>query len=456
MPPSDPTPATIFSGLTYTWLHAGLGETTTNDNGADGYGGSNVVVDAVADQGPGGYNCAQTTTARPRLEDKGWDGQPSWAFNASSSHRIASDVTSFASQLSGEDTPFIIGGAFQCFTSASTQLPFSFGGNPGTHFLEIFMNATNFTVRKNAGANVDAPSGGGGTSNLNRHTYLIATNAAGTAVDVWIDGVQIATGAAFNAASITLNVFALNCLRRSTLTTFGDMRQRTFFAAVGATAITKTAECLDWLDTLIETDTTPMVVFCGDSHIHTANGETSMVSLTEAAFPGTVIVNNGVPGDTIQNVVTTKPTLTRRYTYSIPGASRSVRVYYLGYGANDLESGRLAAAVATDIQTQITAIRAADATGKIIVVTFFDNGSLTVGEQTERATLNTDINTNAVSVWGADAVHNRAGLLPEANTDLTYFDPDNKHLNATGEAILLSDRNGFSGLTTILSGFGLT
>ena len=87
------TPATIYSDidpLDWTWLHAGLGESTTNDNGGGGSllsaGGSNLVLDALADQNAvGAYNCSQTTSARPRIETYGFNGDPCWALRAADS-----------------------------------------------------------------------------------------------------------------------------------------------------------------------------------------------------------------------------------------------------------------------------------------------------------------------------------------------------------------------------------
>lgn len=457
----ESTPATIFSDLDpldWTWLHAGLGETTTNDNGGGGSllsaGGSNLVLDALADQNAvGAYNCSQTTSARPRIETAGFNGDPCWAVRAGESQRIASGATCFGPRISGNDTPAILGGVAQCFRTDATQLPFSYGGSASNHFMELVLNSTGFFARKNAGSNIDAPVGGSGSPNTNRFWWLFYTNSAGTTGTLEINGVVVANGVSWDAASITLDVFAMGCLRRGTFTTFMDGRIRTFFAAAGSAAVAKASQLRTWLATLTVSKSRPQFIAAGDSITHTANGENSWMVQLAAAMPGTDFINNGVPGAVFSDVDTTDPSLFVRYTYSNYDAGRAANVYRLGWGLNDLLTGVTAATLATKYQNAITAIKTAFPGAKVIVPTLFDCTSFSAGQQTERATFNTDVRTNAVSSWGADAVHDQEAITPEAASDTNIFS-DGKHQTALGQGYQVTGRNGALGMQQHLLDLG--
>ena len=455
------TPATIFAALDpldWTWLHAGLGESATNDNGGGGSllsaGGSNLVLDALADQNTGGaYNCSQTISARPRIETAGFNGDPCWAFRAGESQRIASTGTSFGTRLSGNDTPCVLGGVCQGFRTDATQLPFSYGGAASNHFLELVLNSTGFFARKNAGSNIDAPVGGSGSPHTNRFSWLFYTGAAGNTGTLEINGVVVANNVSFDAAAITLDVFAMGCLRRATFVTFTDGRIRTFFGAAGSAAVVagNISALRTWLATFLASKTRSQVSAAGDSITHTANGENSFMVQWAAAMPGTDFINDGVPGAIFSDVDTTDPRLLYRYAHSNYDAGRAANVFRLGWGLNDILTGVSAATLSTKYQAAITAIKTAYPSAGVIIPTLFDCTSFTGPMQTQRGIWNTDARANAVS-WGA-VLHDQEAITPEVATDPAIFS-DGKHQTETAQGYQVAGRNGSPGLTAIAVSLG--
>lgn len=456
--PSPPpvTPATILAGQTFRWLEVGLGETLTADSGAGasdtGSGGGAYVVDALADQGSGGFNMVQTTSARPRKEDRGFNGFPCFAGDAVDD-RFQSTGTSIAASVSGVNQPFVRIQVMQAFVQGATLIPWSMGANATTPFQELFFSAANaYTIRKNAGANVDVT---GGTTDLGRH--IIVTECQGATASVDVDGVNIIPATAYSNGSMTFDRDAIMCLRRSTLTNFAPMRLALDIFVVGTITAQQKADLVTYASRYTAASTRPLLVMTGDSHTNTDLGETTWMTLAAAYFTGSDFINNGIVGDTLVNMLSKDATsgLVYRYADSNYDANRAVCAYGNHYGANDIEgaSSRTAVQVRTDQTTWATAVSGRRATSPRIACTLHQIGSLPAGKEAERVAYNTDMRANYLS-YGFTHLLDKDLLIPEAPSDTSVFEGDQKHLNATGEGYLFSGRFGIDGMQQILTAIG--
>lgn len=452
-PPAD-TPAIILSGSPFRWLEVGMGETLTADSGGgaadSGSGGGAYVCDALADQGPGGYNMAQTTSARPRKEDRGWNGSPCYAGDGVGD-RFQSTGTSFASEISGVNQPFTIWMPYQAFIGGATLIPWSFGNSGATTpFMELFNSAANaYTVRKNAGANVDAT---GGATDLARHWVRI--ECAGATVSLVVDGVSIFSGTVFSNGSMTFNVDAIMCLRRNTITNMAAMRFPMMVILDGVPTADQRTRMDAYTAQWVEAETAPMLVMTGDSHTNTDLGETTWLTLAEAYFPGSTFINNGVVGDTLVNMLSVAG-MAYRYSDSNFDASRAVCAYGNHYGANDIEGAvsRTAVQVRTDQTTWATAVEGRHAGVPKIACTLHQISGLPGAKEAERVAYNTDMRANFLS-YGFTHLLDKDLIIPELPSDTSVFEPDGKHLNATGEGYLFSGRFGVDGMQQILTSLG--
>jgi uncharacterized repeat protein (TIGR02059 family) len=453
---STVTPATILSGLTFRWLEAGRGETTTADSGGGasdaGGGGGNYVLDALADQSPSAFNMAQTTSSRPRIEDAGMNGRRCFAGDGVDD-RLQSTGTSIAASISGVNQSWARWTTLQAFIASATLIPWSMGANATTPFMELFYSALNaYTVRKNVGANVDAT---GGTTDLGRHAVYV--ECQGSTLSIEIDGTQILSPASFSNASMTFDRDALMCLRRNTLTNFAAMRWNLDVMMVGNPSASQKAAMHSYAAQFVAPQTKPLLCMTGDSHLNTDIGETSWMSLLAAAYPNSTFINNGIVGDTLVNMLS-KNTATAtiyRYADSNYDSNRSKNVFGNHYGANDIEgaSSRTAVQLRTDQTTWATAVKGRRPSAILIACTLHKIPSLPAGKETERVAYNTDMRANYVS-YGFDYLLDKDLIITEAGGDASVYDSGDKHLNATGEAYLVNGRFGVDGMSQILTAIG--
>ena len=442
-----PTPATILNGQTYQWVEAGLGETLTADTST---GGGNYIVDAVADQSPGGYNYSQTTSARPRLEVGGWNGSSAWVFDGTAD-RLVSTGTSIASVAgSGSDVTHTIWIAAQTFLTSQMAL-YSLGNSASSSNFEELLQNPSWTVRKNSGSNFDAV---GGVSQQTYNWFRLETDGAGTSLTIVRNGVDETTVPGFNAGSVTYDVNALACLRRSTFTAFLNGRIKAYVHMAGVPTAQQRTDMDAYFANMIVPRTPPMLVMTGDSHTHTAVGESSWMEQIAAAMPTATFVNNGVPGDTLVGMLA-EPGFLARYSHSIYDSNRSVVAYGNHYGANDIEGAfsRTATELKADIQTWAAAVEAAHPGVPKIGCTLHKIPSLPAGKETERVNHNADIRANPAS-FGLDYVLDKDLLIPEAATDPLVYEISDKHLNAVGEARLVNGHLGVPGMLSILTSIG--
>jgi hypothetical protein len=450
------TPATILVGKTFRWLEVGLGETLTVDSGAgagdQGGGGGAYVCDALADQSGGGFNVAQTTSARPRKEDAGFNGFPCFAGDAVDD-RFQSTGTSIAASVSGVNQPFVRLQVLQAFVGGATLIPWSMGANATTPFQELFFSAANaYTIRKNVGANVDVT---GGTTNLNRH--VVITEVLGATASVDVDGVNVVPAAAYSNGSMTFDRDALMCLRRSTITNFAPMRVALDLFIVGTITAQQKADLLTYANRYMAAQTKPLLAMTGDSHTNTDLGETTWMTLAAAYFPGSTFINNGIVGDTLVNMLSKDAVsgLVYRYADSNHDTSRAVCAYGNHYGANDIEgaSSRTAIQVRTDQTTWATAVSGRRPTSPRIACTLHKIQGLPAGKETTRQDYNTDMRANYLT-YGFTHLLDKDLIITETPPDLSVFEADGKHLNATGEGYLFNGRFGVDGMKQILTALG--
>jgi hypothetical protein len=450
------TPATILAGSTFRWLEVGMGETLTADSGAGasdcGGGGGAYVVDALADQSGGGFNVAQTTSARPRKEDAGFNGFPCFAGDAVDD-RFQSTGTSIAASVSGVNQPFVRLTVMQGFVAGATLIPWSMGANATTPFQELFFSSANaYTVRKNVGANVDVT---GGTTNLNRHVVIVECQGATASVDV--DGVNVVPAAAYSNGSMTFDRDAIMCLRRNSLTNFAPMRVALDIFVVGTITAQQKADLVTYAQRYTAAQTKPLLAMTGDSHTNTDLGETTWMTLAAAYFPGSTFINNGVVGDTLVNMLSKDAVsgLVYRYADSNHDTNRVVCAYGNHYGANDIEgaSSRTAVQVRTDQTTWATAVNGRRPTAPRIACTLHKIGGLPAGKETERVAYNTDMRANYLT-YGFTHLLDKDVIIPELPSDTSVFEGDAKHLNAQGEQYLFDGRFGTDGMKQILTSLG--
>jgi len=450
------TPATILAGKTFRWLEAGLGETLTQDSGGgaadQGSGGGLYVCDALADQGGGGFNMAQTTSARPRVEEAGFNGFRCFAGDAVDD-RFQSTGTSIAASVSGTNQPLVRVQVLQALVGGATLIPWSMGANATTPFQEMFFSAANaYTVRKNAGANVDVT---GGTTNLNRH--VVVTEIQGATASVDVDGVNVIPVTAYSNGSMTFNRDAIMCLWRSTLTNFAPMRVVLDIFVVGTITAQQKADLVTYASRYTAAQTKPLLAMTGDSHTNTDLGETTWMTLAAAYFPGSTFINNGVVGDTLVNMLSKDAVsgLIYRYADSNYDAARVVNAYGNHYGANDIEgaSSRTAVQVRTDQTTWATALNGRHPGIPKIACTLHKIGGLPAGKETERVAYNTDMRAN-FATYGFTHLLDKDIIIPELPSDTSVFEGDQKHLNAQGEQYLFDGRFGTDGAKQILTSLG--
>jgi hypothetical protein len=456
---STRTPAVTLSGKTFRWLEAGLGETTTADSGGGasdaGGGGGNYVLDALADQGPGGYNTLQTTSARPRIEDKGFNGRRCFAGDGVDD-RVASTGTSIASTRSGTNIAWTRLTTLQAFLQGATLIPWSYGANATSPFMELFFSSTNlFTVRKNAGANVDATS----VANSTLDRLMVLVECVGSTISVEVNGVAVISGASFSNGSMTFDRDAMMCLRRNTITNFGPMRVGLDVDINGTISAAEKAELYAYGRKWIASQSAPLLCMTGDSHLNTDIGETSWMTLLQAEFPNATLINNGIVGDTLVNMLSKNATSATIYRYADSNydAGRSFNVYGNHYGANDIEgvSSRTAVQLRTDQTTWATAVKGRRPSAILVGCTLHKIPSL-VGvpaKEAERVAYNTDMRANYLS-YGFDYLLDKDLIITEDGGDPAVYDSGDKHLNATGEAYLVNGRFGVDGMKQILQAIG--
>lgn len=188
-----------------------------------------------------------------------------------------------------------------------------------------------------------------------------------------------------------------------------------------------------------------MAVGIGDSHMAQTDPEVSYMKLTALGFPNSRIVNNGEPSDRLALVLAATPPelyvrTTNHFDPTIP-----VYVVMQHNGANDIEVGRTEQQVLDDILETNTLIKAARPNALIDGCTFFANGALTAGENDIRLAVNAAIRADP-GAFLIDLLTDRAEIVPNLPTDLSKFDPDNKHLNNSGEADIFNGANGVIGI----------
>lgn len=159
---------------------------------------------------------------------------------------------------------------------------------------------------------------------------------------------------------------------------------------------------------------------------YAANGQ--MVSITNCA----------VSGEQLQTMVT-------QGAAQVDAAfdSRKSRMYVvLWAGTNDIAAGgRTAAQVWTDMQTWVTARRAAAASAsttiKVIGISMLPRGNFTAPQATERNSFNVSFLASGTTVFDA-IVDTTADSRLQNSGDTTYFNADTIHLNNTGYTIITS------------------
>ncbi|HKY41387.1 MAG TPA: hypothetical protein VJN18_35885 [Polyangiaceae bacterium] len=394
---------------------------------------------------------AQTTSARPRKEDYGWNGRPCYAGDGVGD-RFQSTGTSIAANFSGVNQPWAMWMPYQAFVPSLTLILQSFGANATTPFMEWLLTTANaYLLRKNVGANVDVT---GGTSDLLRH--MVYVECQGATASFEIDGVPVASGA-FSNASMTFTRDAIMCLWRSTITNMAPMRFPMQVVLVGVpTAPQKAgmdAYAMQWLTP----QTAPMLAMMGDSHTNVDLGETTWLTLARAAFPGSVIIDNGVVGDTLVNVLSKDAAqgIVYRYQDSNFDAARVVNAYGNHYGANDIEgaSSRTDVQLLADHLTCNNDIDVRHSGTPRIACTLHQISGLPAGKETIRQNYNTELRAN-FAAYGFTHLLDKDLIIPELPSDMSVFDPDGKHLNATGEGYLFSGRFGIDGMQQILTSLG--
>lgn len=436
------SPLVTLSGNTqWRWLEADLGETLEQD---DLGGGGNYVVTQANDQSGNGFNVGASSTARPRKELHGFNGQPCWVGDGSND-RLVALVSSIASLITGNDK------SWWCYVVCQAlRLPSSSGviwsvcnSASNSNFVEFMASSTGSTwrVRKNAGSNVDAV---GGAVDLNRHVFKLICN--GTDVRIYKDRVldTVTPAPNLDTATHTLNSDAIFCFGGLTLSAFFYGRVRAQLFGAGTLTAQQIQELDDYCSWFTVPQEVPLFALTADSHGHTDTGETTYMSMLQAAYPTDTIINNGEPGARLSTLMAT-PDLIYRYAHSNFDAGRRVCAYGNFLCSNDLEDGRSADAIADDLEEWNGIIEAAHPGVPRIGFTPWKNAALTAGEETQRQLLRTELLTNWAARGFTIAPLDGGGLITEDGGDPSVF-IDGKHINDTGEGHVYNGRGGVEGM----------
>jgi lysophospholipase L1-like esterase len=152
-------------------------------------------------------------------------------------------------------------------------------------------------------------------------------------------------------------------------------------------------------------------------------------------------INAGFPGVGIVQL-TTEATTDIDPAYDATTYS-SANICCLLIGTNDLSVGTSAATILTNIQTYVTARQSTGWT--VLVGTITPQSGITGAEETERVSLNASIVANTGS-WHDGVMDFDGDSRLQDETDTTYFDADQVHLNETGYGVMASICNTALGL----------
>ncbi len=164
------------------------------------------------------------------------------------------------------------------------------------------------------------------------------------------------------------------------------------------------------------------------------------MSLTNAVISNTAVSSQPLSPNMLTDVL--------RDVNSNYASGYSNEAAILVAGLNDYNASRTGAQFAADMQTWISSVAAANPSRKIIVCTT-PKGALIVGaKETERVAGNSLV-TAGYSGWGAHALVDIDGLLPEPTSDATIFS-DGTHWTT------LACQRVATAVQAALAGFGFT
>ncbi len=443
--PPAPEPVAGYIQLVDATNSAGISWT---DGGAIG----NRFVDSLTPAG-GTYldPYTSTLTTRPSYEPGGFNGFASICGDGANDTLDSTTSLFAAAAMNGTNTPFVCYISCQ-FLAATDEVLFSFGNSGGTASWFEFIAATTGNVRKAFRVDGSSNIGTAASSSTNdslRATWRLAFD--GTTGTIERDGVSVFSGAFTCAAAFASNCDAFFCLRRSTKTNFGFARfqRRLWYAKSSETAGEKTQNYAYMQAGYTPTAGKSLLINEGDSTSQLRDG-------VQAAWPGSwaglMTLSNCVVSNTSVSSQPLSPNMLTDVVRDVNSNYASGYTYeaaILMAGLNDYNTARTGAQFVADVQTWITSVKAANPSRKVIVCTT-PKGALIIGsEDTERQAGNASIITNAVSSWGAHAVVDVDGLLPEATGD-TSVRNDGTHWTT------LACQRVATAVQSILSGFGYT
>lgn len=185
---------------------------------------------------------------------------------------------------------------------------------------------------------------------------------------------------------------------------------------------------------------TIQIAFVGDSITSGTGAEEAdsypnqVLRLRQGDFDG---LNVSLPGGGIVN------TNTERSQHADPALDATTytthQILVMLLGTNNLSQGETAANLLTNLQTAVSAAQTAG-WDKVLVGTITPQAGITAGEETQRNTLNTSIRTNTGS-WHDGVVDFDGDVRLQDETDLTYFNADQVHPNATGYQVMAEIAN---------------
>jgi hypothetical protein len=398
------------------------------------------------------------TTDRPIFEFGGYNGAPSiCAISTATGDRLIAESSALASAMSGLNTPFVLYVACQ-FLDNTNEAMFSLGNAANTHSWMEFITETvgnsfqiwNVDSALNVGA-IDT----GKTSDTLRHVWRFVFD--GTLMTVECDGVVLLNAVAGYATPgggpvsnrdrsglfhLTRSGGGNNCS--------GRIHKRIWYAGKSSETAGERAQNYAWMNASI-TPAAGKSLLLIESNA-TSRSRDGVDVLQPGSWAGlmtlvnTVYSNTSIPG----KVLTTGalPNQLRDVnSNSASGYDRDAVALMLGHG--DYDIARTGAQFATDMQTWITSSLAANPSRKIIVCTCPKSSFILGSEDTERQAGNALILANAVATWGADAVYDLDGALPEPTSDATIYSDGTLWTTLACQRVA-------TGIQAILSGFGFT
>ncbi len=393
-----------------------------------------------------------TLTTRPIYEPGGFNGFASICGDGANDTLDSTTSLFAAAAMNGINTPFVCYISCQ-FLAATDEVIFSFGNSGGTASWFEFIAATTGNVRKafrvDGSSNIAATSATSSTNDALRATWRLAFD--GTTGTIERDGVQVMSGTFTCAAAFASNCDSFFCLRRSTKTNFGFARfqRRLWYAKASETAGEKTQNYAYMQAGYTPAPGKSLLINEGDSTSQLRDG-------AQAAWPGSwaglLTLSNAVISNTAVSSQPLSPNMLTDVVRDVNSNYASGYTYeaaILVAGLNDYNASRTGAQFATDVQTWITSVKAANPSRKVIICTTPKGALITSTKETERQAGNTSIVSNAVSSWGAHAVVDVDGLLPEATSD-TSVRNDGTHWTT------LACQRVATAVQSVLSGFGFT